>query len=87
MADKKDEQYFVISCNEDGEPSLTVLSKEKLVEHLNEDYWGPITEVEDLARDLKANDYLDLTEHAGILIIKGRAVQPIAKNVVKEWDI
>lgn len=83
----KSEQYFVIVCSEDGEASLVTLDKKKLVAHLNEAYWGPVHEMEDLARDLKASNFLALNEKAGVLIIKGCIVHPIAKNIVKQWDI
>ena len=81
------DSYFVIRCSEDGDVSLELLRKEELNKRLNSDYWGATNEQDDLARELKFGDYFDLTERAGMIIIKGRAVQPIARQRVTDWDV
>lgn len=71
----------MIYTNVDGEVSLSKLSKERLLECMDEEYWGPSPPFKEM------EDTHDLAAEAGILIIKGQPVEPRAKKIISEWDI
>lgn len=73
------EKYFVINTSEDGDVSLSVLTKEELEGRLNEDYWGR-------PKFLDASDR-DLREEDGLIIIRGKSIQPKPRTTVKEWEV
>ncbi len=79
--------YFIISTCEDGEPRISVMEKEELVENLTPD--------EDGVADLPIEDVhvtlpqrrTDLCAKAGTYIIKGELVIPKPKKVVKTFEV
>lgn len=76
------ETYCIIYCSEDGDTSLQMVTRETLLERLNEDYYGKMPVFE-----LKNGQHVNCGDVAGIYIIKGVSVIPQPKKVVTEWDI
>jgi hypothetical protein len=74
--------YYVIHTSEDGEPSLEVLSKEELVERLDDDHYGDSLNIQPLIPKR-----IDLSAHAGTYIIRGQRVVPHAVEKVKRWEV
>jgi len=73
--------YLVIIAYEDG-PSITYLTKDELVERLNEDYWGSeINWVSD-PRELS----LECMHREGV-IIKGPPIVPKAVQTVTAYEV
>ena len=73
--------YFVIT-NHDGDPSIDSLSRETLMERLNEKYYGDI--------EFKSLDWLldnSMENLDGAILIKGEVVVPQAKETVVEFDV
>lgn len=75
--------YYVISLSSDG-AYLDVVSQAELEARLADPaYYGHYGE-----RDfLKPTDSIDLMARSGLIIIRGTAITPRPKEVVKTWDI
>lgn len=71
--------YFAIYSSEDGDISVTRLSKEELEARLDEDYWGGGLKFLTAGDDIEAN--------TGLMIIKGEQVIPKPKKVVEAWEV
>jgi hypothetical protein len=76
------EMFCVISCNEDGDTTLDMITRETLLSRLKESYYGQMP-----IYQLKKGDRVNCGEKIGIYIIKGKSIMPRAKQVVTEWDI
>lgn len=79
--------YFVIRTSEDGEPSISVMNKDELVEELTPNKYG---EADIPIKDVHVKPpqrYTDLCAQSGIYIIKGELVIPEPKNVVKTFEV
>lgn len=75
------EQYFVIVCSEDG-PSVAQLSKVELEARIAEGWWGDGDNAPQWGTTMP-----DLESCEGAIIIKGVAVVPKPKQVVKSWEL
>lgn len=75
------QSYYVISSS-DGDVSVSVHTKEKILEMINENYWG-----DDLEDMMRINGRVDMTAQGGVVIIKGEQVFPEARRIVETWDI
>jgi hypothetical protein len=71
--------YFVLSMGPDGK-SLEGLTKEKLEQQLNEEYWGDKPKIYTKVPD--DMDYCD-----GLLIIKGEIVSPAPVVQVTKFEV
>ena len=72
--------YFVIH-NSDGETTVEKMSKEKLLERINDEHYGKVEFIDGIGN----ND----TNYWGddILIIRGEIVVPKPKKIVETYDI
>lgn len=77
--------YFVIH-NSDGDTKVELLDKEKLLERLNEDYYGKTYFIPEHALQKPTNRDTNAWGD-GLLIIKGEVVAPQAKETVLRYDI
>jgi len=73
--------YFVICQDDDGEVFVDKLTKEQLLEHLNEYYWGDSEIFSDLP------DFDLAAWHSGLLIIKGEIVVPRAVEKITSFEV
>lgn len=74
------EEYFIIS-NSDGDTTVEAVDKETLLQRIEEEYYGKGVYGE-LPKENDTNYWGD-----GILIIKGKVVSPVAKQVVTKYEI
>lgn len=77
------ELYYVVSCSEDGDTSLSAYTKEALERALAEQDWGSDVEI----HTVSSGGSVDLQTKAGIFIIKGTSVVPKEKAVVTKWSV
>lgn len=75
------EKYFVIN-NSDGDTNIQSMSKDKLLERINENYWGDVEFFDELPKESDTNYW-----GGGVLIIKGSVVSPQAKTKITEFSI
>ena len=76
------EMYYVIH-NGEGDTTVNVYTKEELLRHIEEGYWGMDTKImTEFPNDSDTNYW-----GGEILIIKGNMVSPVEKKVVTEYDI
>lgn len=75
-------KYYVIYCDEDGDKTLTVYTKEKLEQELKE--MAKDTEYPPVFGDPET---VELDSFSGMIIIKGEAVIPEPVDVVKSYGI
>jgi hypothetical protein len=75
-------EYFVITCS-NGDPVVESYTKEKLLNDLEEEAWGPDIEVLDkLPLDHDMNYWGD-----SIVIIKGNVVTPDVVSKITKFEI
>ena len=80
-----DKNYFVITCNEDGDVYIQQMSRERIEADLNESeeeeggYFGKhiLTEIKDM----------DLQSYHGTFIIEGRLVKPKVVEKITRWSV
>lgn len=81
--------YIVVSVGDGA--SIERLTKEKLMERLNERWWGDarVLDVETFERMFgrAGSGAIDLMETTGLFIIKGDLVVPKPKKVVETWEL
>jgi hypothetical protein len=75
---ENDEMLYVIRTNEDGEVSIHEFSSEEGLNQWLDDEEEPNFKTFPLVRDLN--------NESGYLIIRGKWIQPKAKEVVSTWD-
>jgi len=75
------ENYFVIT-NSDGDTHVSQITKEDLLEKLNENYWGSRVFFDKMPKDSDTNYWGD-----SVLIIKGEIVAPSEEKVVTQYKI
>lgn len=75
------DKYFVVR-NSDGDTTVTEFTKEKLLEALEENYWGVGISALTAIKERDTNYWGE-----AILIIKGSIVTPNAKEIVVKYDI
>ncbi len=73
--------YFVIS-NSEGDTTITPLSKDQLLERINEHYWGRREYLSEIPQGRDTNYWGN-----SVLIIKGEIITPAAKEKVIEYEI
>lgn len=76
-------QKYVVIQNSDGETSVSFYTKEQLLEHLNNDYWGSTPQF--FTSPPKEDP--DYWGEDGLLILKAGVVVPVPKKVVESFDI
>lgn len=74
---------IVISVNDDGEVSLSVLDEKALRDHLREDYWGKSAF---LPHVKKGETLFDLSGKRGLRVISGKQITPTPRQVATDWD-
>lgn len=72
--------YYVIKSGEDG-CKVSCLTKEELVNNLNEKYWGDVKYLEKF--DTNDPNYWG----ESILIIKGEAIVPKSVKIVESYTV
>lgn len=72
--------YTTIYISEDGDISLEVMSRQKLIEELNDNAWGRVEFLTD-------PDVVDLQTTPGLYIISGAPVTPIPKRETIVYDL
>ena len=75
------ENYYVIS-NSEGDTTVEEMSKEKLIERLEEGYYGGVDSLISIPENNDTNYWGN-----NILIIKGSIVRPKEKKVVTKYNI
>jgi|AntAceMinimDraft_10_1070366.scaffolds.fasta_scaffold79535_3 hypothetical protein len=75
-------EYFVLTCF-NGDPIVESYTKEKLLEDLNEDAWGPSINILDKLPENGDMNYWG----ESILIIKGNIVTPNAVTTITKFEI
>ena len=73
--------YFVIS-NSDGDTRVNMVTKQELLERINEHYWGKRKYLSEIPDEIDTNYWGN-----NVLIIKGEVVAPTAKERVIEYEI
>jgi len=76
------ENYFIIH-NDEGDTHVVMLSKNELLDRLNEDYYGSDIEFLDTMPDNTDTNYWECKT----LIIRGEIVTPEQKRRVIEYNI
>ena len=75
--------YFLIHCDEDGEVSVVLYSREELLEAIKDEDYGPIeffTNEDDIPRDPQEWG-------SKVLIVERNIIVPKPVQVVKEYEI
>jgi len=75
------ETYFVIH-NSEGDTTVEEISKETLLERIEERYWGNVNFLDSIPKDNDTNYWGENT-----IIIKGRIVTPNAEQIVTRYNI
>jgi hypothetical protein len=75
------EKYFIIT-NSDGDTYVDCVTKDVLLERINEEYYGKREYLNDMPTDKDTNYWGD-----SILVIKGSIVAPQAKTKITEYII
>jgi hypothetical protein len=78
------EMFYVIRGTEDGDVYVTEHTATDLRHKLASGYWG---EGESAPKWLASCPGENLNETEGAFIIKGRVVQPVPVDVVREWEL
>jgi len=73
--------YFVINNNE-GDTRVNMITKQELLERVNEHYWGHCEYLSEVPQERDTNYW-----GVSVLIIKGEVVVPTAKEKVIEYEI
>jgi hypothetical protein len=74
--------YYVITCSEDGDHHIELVSREELEERLNDEYYGS-----DPKYLTELNESLDLGYFSGLIIIKGEAIMPTAVEKITRLEL
>ncbi len=74
------EQYFILNSSEDGISINGPLTKEQVLDRLDENYYGEVNFLNDIP-----NDFID--SGSGMVIIKGQIVLPKPKQVVQSYEV
>jgi hypothetical protein len=75
------DEYFVISANEDGEVSVSILSKEVLEKYIGDEWWGK-TPFKVL------NNKTDFNYDApAVYIVKGKSILPRAEIIMTRYKV
>jgi hypothetical protein len=77
----KMEKYFII-LNSDGDTRVDCVTKEVLLNRINEEYYGPREFLNNMPTESDTNYWGD-----SILVIKGSIVAPEAKTKITEYTI
>jgi hypothetical protein len=75
------EMYYVIN-NSSGDTTVECITKEVLLERINEGYWGDVEFMETIPHDRDTNYW-----GGDVLIIKGSIVAPKPKQIITEYTI
>ena len=76
-----EDTYFVIH-NSDGDTTVEAVNKEELLERIEENYYGEVLPFDRLPQNNDTNYWGNR-----ILIIKGKIVSPVAKQIITKYNI
>lgn len=80
-------KLILISCSEDGDHHIEILSEEEFLQRLNRKDYGDDPKFLPELNMLKAGGSLDLNYAHGYILIRGEVIQPKAKTVVQEFTL